>query len=546
MINFDAPPLKNVTEILLRGLKIDNLSEVKPRALKTADEKFLRTRKNAEVFSPSRLVKQMIDALDDENLFWQSKIDSRWLEIACGEAPFLVNRYDAETGEKIPFNARAGILDRKFRAIPADADKIFWAKRAVQSIYGYEIQSDSLLIARANILLSFAEFAEDFTAKDLSEVAEIIGKNLWLADGLQTFSAQGSLFDEPNFDYKITDWLTGEEYFFGGNGMKFDFVVGNPPYQEETDSDSTRKLPVYDKFMEAAHKIGEKVELITPARFLFNQGDTPKDFNQRMLNDEHLKVLDYAPDAKKYFKGVDIKGGVAITLRDEEKNFGAIGTFILFDELKSIHKKIVLDNENFRPLNEIIYPRAIYRFVKDNSFVDTNAFEKMREFFFDEKPNDDNEYIKIFGLIKNRRYYKWIRHNAVTNHESLDKYKVFVPQANGAGTFGEELSKPVIGEPLTISTATFTVIGNFDTRAEADACLKYIKSKFCRAMLDILKVTQHNPPQTWAKVPLQDFTSASDIDWSVSIPEIDAQLYKKYELDAAEIKFIEEKVRPME
>ncbi len=547
MINFNESPIRNVIEILLRDMNSGrniffngrellkkNLPLIKPRALKSDAEKFLRTRKIAEVFTPTKIVKQMVDALDDK------KIDSRWLEITCGEAPFITNRYDAESGEKIPFENRAGILDRKLRA----AKNFSEAKRAVQSVYGYELQGDSLLIARANVLLTFADAVKDFSENDLAEVAEIISWNFFQFDGLKE--------SQPLFGEEIIDWTSGRKFVFGGNTMKkFDFVIGNPPYQEETDSDSTRKLPVYDKLMEAAQKVGEKVELITPARFLFNQGDTPKDFNQRMLNDEHLKVLDYSQDAGKYFKGVDIEGGVAITLRDETKNFGAIGTFIPFDELKSIHQKVVVDNENFRPLNEIIYPRAIYRFVKDNSFVDTNAFEKMRDFFFDEKPDDGNEYIKIFGLIKNRRYYKWIRRNNVTNHETLNKFKVFVPQANGSGAIGTMpntplIGTPIIGEPLVGNTATFTVIGNFDTRAEADACLKYIKSKFCRAMLGILKVTQHNPPQTWAKVPLQDFTSASDIDWSVSIPEIDAQLYKKYGLDAAEINFIEEKVRPME
>ena len=239
---------------------------------------------------------------------------------------------------------------------------------------------------------------------------------------------------------------------------------------------------------------------------------------------------------------------MAITLRDETKNFGEIGTFIPFAELETIHQKVCIDNPNFRPLNEIIYPRAIYRFVKDNSFVDTNAFEKMSDYFFDAKPADGDDYIQIFGLMKNQRAYKWIRRADVTNHETLGKYKVFVSQANGAsGKLGNEpariISKPVVGEPLIGNTATFTVIGAFDTRAEAEACLSYIKSKFARAMLGILKVTQHNPPATWAKVPLQDFTTASDIDWS---GDVDAQLYRKYGLDDVEIKFIETHVKEMD
>ncbi|MBR4903431.1 MAG: restriction endonuclease, partial [Selenomonadaceae bacterium] len=149
MIHFDNYPLKDVLPILMSGLKINKLP--KPRALKSADEKILRTRTVAEVFTPSRIVKQMIDAIDD------GKIDSRWLEIACGEAPFITNRYDAESGEIIPSDVRAGILDRKLRT----AKDFNEAKRAVQSVYGYELQGDSLLIARANVLLTFVESVQN-------------------------------------------------------------------------------------------------------------------------------------------------------------------------------------------------------------------------------------------------------------------------------------------------------------------------------------------------------------------------------------------------
>lgn len=94
-------------------------------------------------------------------------------------------------------------------------------------------------------------------------------------------------------------------------------------------------------------------------------------------------------------------------------------------------------------------------------------------------------------------------------------------------------------------TLTFMTIGAFDSEADAKACLSYLKSKFARAMLGVLKVTQHNPRGTWEYVPLQDFTSNSDIDWSKPIPEIDSQLYAKYGLDADEIAFIESHVKPM-
>ncbi len=111
---------------------------------------------------------------------------------------------------------------------------------------------------------------------------------------------------------------------------------------------------------------------------------------------------------------------------------------------------------------------------------------------------------------------------------------------------GEVLSTPLIGEPLIGYTQTFIGIGAFETRSEAEAAFKYVKSKFARTMLGILKVTQDNNRDTWVKVPLQDFTVASDIDWTESIPEIDRQLYAKYDLTNEEISFIESNVREME
>ena len=194
------------------------------------------------------------------------------------------------------------------------------------------------MIARANVLLSFVEFVEDFSADEICEVAEIVTKNFWLMDGQKIPDVQGSLFDTN--EIRITDWLTGDKYFFtGGHAMKFDFLIINPPYQDDTPNGDNKTFapPLYHKFMEAAFNAADKAMLITPARFLFDAGATPKDFNRRMLDDPHLKVVDYAPGARKYFKNVDIEGGVAVTFHDKTQTFGAVDTFIPFDELRSIH-----------------------------------------------------------------------------------------------------------------------------------------------------------------------------------------------------------------
>lgn len=163
-----------------------------------------------------------------------------------------------------------------------------------------------------------------------------------------------------------------------------------------------------------------------------------------------------------------------------------------------------------------------------------------------QSPND----VSLLGRIKSGREYRFISSKYVSLPESYTKWKVFLPEANGSGAIGEVLStpligKPLIGKPLIGTTDTFLTLGAFDTEEEANNLLKYIKTRFCRVTLGILKVTQHNSRKTWKMVPLQDFTSNSDIDWSKSIPEIDQQLYQKYGLDEAEINFIETKVKEM-
>ncbi|MFT8669512.1 MAG: hypothetical protein ABF778_07200 [Liquorilactobacillus hordei] len=123
-----------------------------------------------------------------------------------------------------------------------------------------------------------------------------------------------------------------------------------------------------------------------------------------------------------------------------------------------------------------------------------------------------------------------------------------MPGANGTGAFGETLSTPIIAGPGIGHNQTFVSIGKFDTRFEAESLLKYIKSKFGRAMLGIMKTTQNNQSKnTWSKVPLQNFSEKSmNIDWKLSISEIDRQLYKKYSLSQNEINFIETNVNEMD
>ena len=156
------------------------------------------------------------------------------------------------------------------------------------------------------------------------------------------------------------------------------------------------------------------------------------------------------------------------------------------------------------------------------------------------------EELKIIGLINNNRIYRYIPAKYIDTHDNIYKYKVILPKSNGSGAIGEVLSTPIIGEPIIGYTQSFISIGRFDTEKETRAALKYVKSKFMRTMLGVLKVTQDNNTDVWKFVPLQDFTSTSDVDWSQSISDIDRQLYAKYGLSKDEIAFIEKMIKPME
>lgn len=544
---------------------------------------------------------------------WQHYVLLSVLEITCGEAPFLTSRYDAVSGEAIPVDKRIGLLDRKLRVVNAhcsDNEWTHWALLALSSVYGYEWQGDNLLLAREALLATFNEFHEQRFGKKvetslLFTAAEIISWNVWQMDGLKAVvpgscheqrNTVSNLFSElaitvtpcPGCEAddillhngqhcKIRRWspsandvpdylectypdIITKKYITHHKTkwpMKFDFIIGNPPYQEEKE-DNGRQPPIYNKFMDGTYQVSDNVLLISPARFLFNAGQTPKEWNKKMLNDPHLKVSMYIQDSSKVFPNTDIKGGVAITYRNQNKNYGSIGVFTPIPELNNILHKV--KEKLDKSLAEIIYAptkfdldhlyerhlefKPLIKSDGKDKLLRTNIFERLSVFHENKKSGDD---IAILGLIRGKRSWRFIeKYYLDDSNGQLNRWKVLLPESNGSGALGEVLSTPLIGEPLIGYTQTFIGIGAFENEAEAKALYKYIVGKFSRTMLGILKITQHNPISTWKYVPLQDFSSSSDIDWSKSIHEIDLQLYDKYGLNEEERNFIETHVKEME
>ncbi len=344
--------------------------------------------------------------------------------------------------------------------------------------------------------------------------------------------------------------------------MKFDFCIGNPPYQaNKNDGDGNKEYaaPIYHFFIDASRDIADKVEFIHPARFLFNAGSTSKTWNEQMLHDTHFKILEYESDAGKVFQNTDIKGGVAISYYDHSAEFGEIGVFTEHKEMRDIlsrvHKpsiksmsQIAISRTAYRLTEKLHedYPEAISQLSNGHAYdMSTNIFDRLPQVFFDKKPSDGNIYAKIIGREKNERVMKFIRRDYINNVKNYDKYKVVIAKANGIGAFGEVLSSLFVEGPGVATTETFLSIGFFETKDEANHCLSYIKTKFFRALLGVLKKTQDVTPEKFTYIPLQSFDEQSEIEWSQPISNIDRQLYKKYGLSKEEIDFIETHVKEM-
>lgn len=353
--------------------------------------------------------------------------------------------------------------------------------------------------------------------------------------------------------------------------MKFTAVVGNPPYQE-ANANNKMSRSIYPIFVDQSTKISDVVSLVMPARWMSGEDGPYRETSGFVakMKSYGIKSFTLFPNSQDVFSGVDVKGGICYfvikkgyqgkvnySLVDNKSVFQDKVDFsnklddniiIRFPELINIVEKIdytVQDDKFTEPINASMKtlvsswnPFGFISdfFVKNNEKVDRISEERVL-------PDD----YKIIGLIKGKREFRYIPNQALKkNIEGAKAYKVFIPRANGSGVFGEVFSTPMLGSPMLICTDTFLQVGQFDNSVEAENLLKYVKTKFFRAMVGVKKTAVFNYKDAFSFVPVQDFTEESDIDWSKSIEEVDKQLYKKYNLSDKEIAFIEEKVRPME
>ena len=524
----------NINKFILRDLdyKIHNLNKLShDDTVDPIERASVAVRKfgklgESEVITPKSICDKMVSLIPDDGFKQALQGGHKLLDIAGKAGEFSLAVYE------------------RLRGLGCDTDAI---KNAIYTIPTSGITYEFTRMVYEILGLNVENLAEKFRAYDLLDVRD----------------------DDQKLDYeRITSLLTQAKPFNvitlqdtvdeGDEKVKFDVVVGNPPYQEER-SNNGRKPPIYNYFMNISYKLSEISVLITPARFLFNAGQTPKEWNQSMLSDEHLQVSYYEPVAASIFPDAEIKGGVAITKRDTSQYVGEIGIFTAYEQLNSILRKVETVESGKAHLDSIIASQGIYRFSDvffeehpeiigfsgegTGAKIISRVVELMPTVFT--HSGTLGQDVQLLARVGYTREMRYIKRQYLQENQYLDTYNVLIPESNGNGAF-EVFSTPVIAPPGVGSTDTFISLGAFNGETEASNLMKYIKTKFARALLGVKKVTQHNPKATWQYVPIQDFTDSSDIDWSGSVAKIDDQLYSKYSLTDEEIAFIEATIKPME
>lgn len=345
----------------------------------------------------------------------------------------------------------------------------------------------------------------------------------------------------------------------GRGKMKFDAIVGNPPYMEMDGGAQASARPIYQHFVSTAKSLKpDYLSFIMPTRW-YAGGKGLDDFRDEMLDDIHIETLYDCITPESIFPNTNIRGGVCYFLWNAKyDNRKDLSTVITLENGKE--PVIAKRNLKFDDLNIFIrYSTALTILDKIQNMAQhyMDAYISPRRPFgidanivtstwFSTKRKNDNDLV----CIGKGQTYGYIANDKVNQHrEWISPMKLFTPRANNIGTeLNDDNLNTFIGEPNTICTESYIMIGaELNLNAETLASLsKYLKTKFARFMHSLAKASQDATSKTYRFVPLQEFSSKSDIDWSKSVRAIDRQLYAKYGLSDEEIDFIEDKIKPME
>ena len=485
---------------------------------------------NDEVFTPPELANKIIDMLPQE-LF--ENPNTKFLDPCCKSGVFL-----REIAKRLIKGLEPQIPDLEKRI-----EHIF-----SKQIFGIAITELTSLLSRRSVYCSkypssewsAYQFPEDkpqgniifqrikHTWKD--------GKCIYCGASKREYDRGGEL---ETHAYQFIHNLDVKKIF----NMKFDVIIGNPPYQLSDGGDTEDRqrggaIPLYHRFIQQAKKLQPRyLSMIVPSRW-FAGGRGLDDFRDEMLHDDRIRTIVDFPLSSECFPGVEIKGGVCYFLWDKNSS-GDCEVKTMRNNKVSVMRRPLLEKgcDTFIRYNESI---SILRKVQAfNELTMSNQVSSQKPFGFRTFVKGRETALPGDVKLYANKSVGYVHRIEITQNISwVDKYKVYITMAYGAGEdFPHQIiNKPFLGEPNSCCTETYVVIGPYENEEITKNVISYINTKFFRFMVLLKKNTQHASSKVYSFVPLQDFSK----------PWTDAELYAKYGLDDKEIAFIESMIRPID
>jgi len=475
---------------------------------------------NDEVFTPPALANQMLDLLPNE--LW-SNPDAKFLDPCCKSGVFL-----REIAKRLIIG-----LKSKFPDLQERLNHIY-----TNQLYGIAITEMTALLSRRSVYCSKTangKYSVCDAFKDTSgNIVFQRTEHTWVNGRCQYCGASQSEYDrDESLETHAYQFIHAEQVF----NMKFDVIIGNPPYQLTTGSSSSQAIPLYHKFIQQAKLLEPRyLSMIVPSRW-FSGGMGLDSFREEMLKDDRLCVIHDFLDASECFPGVEIKGGVCYFLWDKDKHGECEIYTHKSTNIISYAKRQLLepDTDIFIRYNDAI--PVLRKIRKQTDEYLTNIIQPLGVFglptnFNDYKKKSFPDAIYVYG----NKFTGFIHKNQISVGENLlNKYKVLLPKAIGTGGFDMNLN-PIVTYKNSCCTFTYVVIGAFDEKSQAENLAGYLQTNFVKFLIGLKKITQDATRKVYSFVPMQDFNESWD----------DKKLYKKYGLTQKEIAFIESMVRPME